>query len=184
MVGELPDPANCGGEPWHEGDSIALIGPLNPSLAGSEVEKLRGELGQGLPGFDTGGIRQAIELVRDAVRSGSIRTAHDVSDGGIATAIAELAIASNLGCEVTLQPVIAQHGCGAEDALFGEGPGGFIVAGARSDIERLGGHGVQVEFLGRAGGDLIEIAAGEDQVKVLLPEARASFESLASRLEP
>jgi phosphoribosylformylglycinamidine synthase len=184
MVGELPDPAHCGGEPWREGDSIALVGPLNPSVAGSELEKLRGELGQGLPEFEIAAVRAAIELVRESVRKGAVRTAHDVSDGGIATAIAELAIASGLGCRVNLLPVIAQHECSTEDSLFGEGPGGFIVSGPRQEIERIGGHGVQVEFLGTTGGDLIEIVAGEQAVKILLGEARASFESLASRLEP
>jgi len=183
MVGELPDPASCGGEPWREGDTIALVGPINPSPAGSELSKLRGELGPGLPDFEVPEIKEAIELVREAVRSGSIRTAHDVSDGGIATAIAELAIASDLGCRVNLLPVIAQHSCNAEDSLFGEGPGGFIVAGGEAEIEHLGGHGIQAEILGTVGGDLIEVSAGEQQAKVLLIEARASFESLASRLE-
>jgi phosphoribosylformylglycinamidine synthase len=184
MVGELPDPAHCGGEPWRGGDRIALIGPINPSAAGSELEKLRGELGSGLPDFGVTEVRAAIELVRDSVRSGSIRTAHDVSDGGIATAIAELAIAAGIGCRTNLLPVIAQHSCSPEDALFGEGPGGFIVAGAEAEIEHLGGHGVQVEILGTVGGDLVEVTAGDQQAKVLLIEARASFESLASRLEP
>ncbi len=184
MVGELPDPANCGGEPWREGDSIALIGPLNPSPAGSELERLRGELGQGLPPFEIGAVREAIELIRGAVRSGAIRTAHDVSDGGIATAIAELALGAGIGCNANLQPVIALHDCSGEDALFGEGPGGFIVAGDEARIEHLGGHGVQVEILGEVGGDLIEIHVPDQRVKVLLAEAKASFESLASRLEP
>ncbi len=183
MVGELPDPSRCGGEPWREGDSIALVGPVNPSVAGSELEKLRGELGPGLPNFEIAGVRAVIELIREAVRSGAIRTAHDVSDGGIATAIAELAIASDLGCRVNLLPVIAQHSCSAEDALFGEGPGGFIVAGPEADIEHLGGQGVQVELLGKVVGDLVDVSAGEHQAKVLLIEARASFESLAARIE-
>jgi hypothetical protein len=43
---------------------------------------------------------------------------------------------------------------------------------------------VQIEILGQAGGDLIEIHAPDQRVKVLLAEARASFESLASSLEP
>ena len=184
MVGELPDPANCGGEAWRAGDSIALVGPFNPSTAGSELERLRGELGQGLPDFDVGPVREAIALIREAVRSGAIRTAHDVSDGGIATAIAELAIGAGIGCRANLHPVIALHDCSGEDALFGEGPGGFIVAGDEAVIEHLGGHGVQVEILGEAGGELIEINVPDQRVKVLLAEAGASFESLASRLEP
>jgi phosphoribosylformylglycinamidine synthase len=184
MVGELPDPARCAGEAWRSGDSVALVGPFNPSLAGSELEKMRGELGPGLPEFDTGEVRAAIELVRDTVRSGSIRTVTDVSDGGIATALAEMAISSGTGCRVNLLPVIAQHSCTGKDALFGEAPGGFLVAGDKAALEHLGGHGVQVEILGGVGGDLIEVSAGEEQAKVLVLEARASFESLASRLEP
>jgi phosphoribosylformylglycinamidine synthase len=184
MVGELPDAANCGGEPWREGDSIGLVGPFNPSQAGSELEKLRGQLGPGLPDFPIGPIREAIELVRDAVRSGAIRTARDVSDGGIAAAVAELSIDSGNGCRVNLLPVVAQHDCTGEDALFGEGPGGFVVAGQRAEIERLGGRGVQVEIVGTIGGDLIEITAPDHRIELLLGEARASFESLGARLEP
>jgi phosphoribosylformylglycinamidine synthase len=184
MVGELPDPSNCGGQPWSEGDAIALVGPFDPSLAGSELEKQRGELGPGFPEVDAGAVREAIELVRDTVRSGSLATVTDVSDGGIATGLAELAIASGVGCRAHLVPVMAQQNCSAEDAMFGEGPGGFIVAGAEAQIEHLGGHGVRVEIIGRVGGDLIEVDGGEESLRVLVSEARASFESLPSRLEP
>jgi len=58
------------------------------------------------------------------------------------------------------------------------------VAGDEARIEHLGGHGVQVEILGEVGGDLIEIHVPDQRAKVLLAEAKASFESLASRLEP
>jgi phosphoribosylformylglycinamidine synthase len=184
MVGELPDPSTCGGRPWSAGDTVALVGPFDPSLAGSELEKQRGDLGPGLPEVDPGPVREAIELIRDTVRSGSITCVKDVSDGGIATTLAELAIGSGIGCSAHLLPAMAQQSCSAEDAMFGEGPGGFIVAGDEAAIEHLGGHGVRVEILGRTGGDLIEIDAGEESLRILLSEARASFDSLASRLEP
>jgi phosphoribosylformylglycinamidine synthase len=184
MVGELPDPSTCGGRPWSAGDAVALVGPFDPSLAGSELEKQRGDLGPGLPEVDPGPVREAIELIRDTVRSGSITCVKDVSDGGIATTLAELAIGSGIGCSAHLLPAMAQQSCSAEDAMFGEGPGGFIVAGDEAAIEHLGGHGVRVEILGRTGGDLIEIDAGEESLRILLSEARASFDSLASRLEP
>jgi phosphoribosylformylglycinamidine synthase len=184
MVGELPDPASCGGRPWNGGDVIALVGPFDPSLAGSELEKQRGELGPGLPDVDPVPVREAIELIRDTVRSGTITCVKDVSDGGIATTLAELVIGSGIGCRAHLVPVMAQQNCSAEDAMFGEGPGGFIVAGDEAAIEHLGGHGVRVELLGRAGGDLIDIDAGEESLRILVSEARASFESLAARLEP
>ncbi len=49
MVGELPDPATVPGTKPAEGDRILLAGPFAPSLAGSELAKLRGELADGLP---------------------------------------------------------------------------------------------------------------------------------------
>lgn len=183
MVGELPDPSNVAGEKWREGDSIALVGPFDPSLAGSELEKQRGQLGQGLPQREIEPVRQAIELVREAVRSGAIRTATDVSDGGITTALSELAIKAGTGCQVDLAPIIARRECDPEDALFGEGPGGFIIAGAKQDLEQLGGKGIDIELIGSVGGNEIVASAAEARVDILVEEAEAAFESLAARIE-
>ena len=183
MVGELPDIEHCAGQPWQDGDWVALVGPFNPSLAGSELEKARGMLGNGLPDIEIEPVRAAIELVRDGVRSGKLRTVSDVSDGGIVTQLSEMALGSGIGCDVSLDPVIVQHNCSPEDALFGEGPGGFIVAGDRQSIELLGGQGVQIELLGRVTGNEIRIAAGDSLVDILVAEARAAFESLPRRIE-
>src|SRR3954471_9724647 len=49
MVGELEDPGNAVGIAPDERDAIALVGPFAPSLAGSELAKLRGDLAAGLP---------------------------------------------------------------------------------------------------------------------------------------
>ena len=183
MVGEVPGHEKAGGRPWNEGDTIALVGPFNPSLAGSELEKARGELGAGLPEADIGAVWNAIELVRDAVRSGAIETATDVSDGGIATTLAELALNAGFGCEVDLDPVMTVHHLSPGDAFFGEGPGGFIVAGHAQAIESIGGGGVELEILGEVGGELVEISAGDERIRVLVAEASAAFESLPAAIE-
>ncbi|MGK2932130.1 MAG: phosphoribosylformylglycinamidine synthase subunit PurL [Solirubrobacterales bacterium] len=183
MVGELPDPEKCAGEPWQDGDWIALAGPFDPSLAGSELEKARGQLDMGLPEVEIEPVKAAIELVREGVRAGTVRTVTDVSDGGIATVLAELALGSGIGCDVDLDPVIVQRDCSEEDALFGEGSGGFILAGDRQSIEFLGGQGVQIEMLGRAVGNEVKIAAGETAIEILVAEAKASFESLGHRID-
>ena len=83
----------------------------------------------------------------------------------------------------TLDPVIVQRDCSEEDALFGEGSGGFILAGDRQSIELLGGQGVQIEMLGRVEGNEVRIKAGETSVDILVAEAKASFESLAHRID-
>src|SRR6187397_783898 len=135
MVGELPDPAQaCGSAFAREGDAIGLIGPFEPSLAGSELVKLRGELGPGLPQPDVAAVAGACAAVRAAVRGGKLASAHDVSDGGLACALAECAIGSGLGCQVDLQH-LRERGCSPDEALFGEGPGGFLIAGEREKLE-------------------------------------------------
>lgn len=178
MVGEVPDPDRIGAGPWRDGDTIAIVGPISPSLAGSELARLRGELDRGLPEAPIQPVRQAIELVRNAVRSGAVRVATDVSDGGIATAITELALAADTGATVDLGPLTALRDCSDDEALFGEGPGGFIVAGDRKELERLGGQGVNVELIGTVGGDRVELTAGVTRATVSLTDARDAWNSL------
>lgn len=183
MVGEVPDPAKVGSKPWEEGDRIALVGPFDPSLAGSEFEALTGSLGPGLPDPDLEGTIAAIDLVREAIRSGEIRTAHDVSDGGIAVALSEMALQAGIGCETELDSLIARTGCAPADALFGEGPGGFVLAGDGAALEALGGQGVPVEMLGTAIGGDFRASAGGLALSVGLDRLRDAWESLPTLVE-
>ena len=183
MVGEVPDPTRVASLPWEEGDTVALVGPFDPSLAGSAFAALTGALGPGLPDPDTEGAIAAIELVRDAVRDGDVRTAHDISDGGAAVALAELAIFSGVGCHVDFGALIARTECSALEALFGEAPGGFILAGEKAVIERLGGKGVPVEMLGQVGGGEFRAEAGEASLSIELDHLRGAWESLPAAIE-
>ncbi|HEY8810445.1 MAG TPA: AIR synthase related protein, partial [Solirubrobacterales bacterium] len=178
MVGELPDPALATPSAFaHEGDAIALLGPFEPSLAGSELAKQRGELDTGLPQPDVAAVAAACAAVRKAVRAGVLASAHDVSDGGLACALAEAAIGAGLGCQVDLQH-LRERGCSPEEALFGEGPGGFVVSGGREKLEALAGDGVAVLMLGKVGGDSIEVAAGDRSLTVPVGEAERAWRSL------
>jgi len=178
MVGELPDPTQVAGSAFaKEGDAIALIGPFSPTFAGSELAKQRGALDKGLPRPDVAAVAAACAIVRDAVRAGRLASAHDVSDGGLACALAECAIGSGLGCRVDVQP-LRDRGCSPEDALFGEGSGGFLVSGERAELEALGG-----VLLGEVGGTKIEIAAGDRSLVVGLGTAESAWRSLDERLD-
>ena len=184
LVGELPDPDRAGGLAIAEGDAIALVGPFAPSLAGAELTKLRGELGAGLPGVEIAPQEAAHAFVREAVRGGRIRAAHDISDGGLACALAEMAIAGQVGLDADLDELVEARGCSGETALFGEGPGGFLLAGDRSELERLA-DGAEVDFwlIGSASGDRVKISAAESEVDVLLADGERAWRSLAERVE-
>jgi phosphoribosylformylglycinamidine synthase len=182
LVGELPDPARAAGVAIREGDSLALVGPFAPSLAGSELAKLRGDLGRGLPGVGIEGVRDAIELVREGVRSGLLGAAHDVSDGGLGCALAECAIAGGVGVRVDLDSLVELRGGSGEACLFGEGAGGFVVAGAASNLRTLATRGAQrgvdVLPIGDASGERLEVSAAEAEVSVPLADAERAWRSL------
>jgi phosphoribosylformylglycinamidine synthase subunit PurL len=158
MVGKLPHAAAAGRLGFvAEGDTIALVGPFEPSAVGSELAKLRGEAPVGdLPDADAPAIRVVHEAVRARVRAGSFRSAHDVAEGGVACALAECCVASGLGASVRLPRGLDP---------FGEAPGrAFIVSGSR---EALAGFVV----IGEVGGDTLAI---EGLLELGVSELRAA----------
>jgi phosphoribosylformylglycinamidine synthase subunit PurL len=187
LVGELPDPTRAGGLAIGEGAAIALIGPFAPSLAGSELAKLRGELSPGLPGIEIERVRSALAFLRTAVRAGRLGAVHDVSDGGIACALAEMAIAGGVGVSADLDPLVELRGCSGETALLGEGPGGFLVAAEQAAIDELvaaaGRDGLDAIVIGAADGEAIELSAAEVELSVALGDATRAWRSLGKRIE-
>ena len=178
MVGELPDPAQVAGSSFAAaGDAIALLGPFSPTIAGSELAKQRGDLDVGLPQPDVAAVTAACATVRAAVRAGSVACAHDISDGGLACALAESSIGAGLGCRVDVAP-LRERGCSPEEALFGEGSGGFLLSGDRAALESLG-----AVLIGETGGTTIEIAAGDRSITVGLATAESAWRSLDARAE-
>ncbi|HJZ37348.1 MAG TPA: AIR synthase related protein, partial [Solirubrobacterales bacterium] len=178
MVGELPDPAKTAPSSFRqEGDAIALLGPFAPTMHGSELTKQRGELEAGLPEPDVAGVAEACRIVRDAVRAGRVASAHDVSDGGLASALAECSIGAGIGLRADLQD-LRERGCTPEEALFGEGTGGFVLSGDRAELEALG-----ALIIGTVGGSTIELAAGDRSLIVGVADATGAWRSLDARAE-
>jgi phosphoribosylformylglycinamidine synthase len=144
MVGSLPDPGRAGSLAFAaEGDAIALVGSFAPAYAGSELAKLRGARIAGpLPALDEAAAAAAHEQVRTLVRSGAVRSAHDVAEGGIAVALAECCLPGRIGARVLLPSDLDP---------FGEAPGrAFIVSGPAEALADL-------NVIGTVGGDALAI---------------------------
>jgi phosphoribosylformylglycinamidine synthase len=161
MVGKLPDARSAGTLGFAaEGDAIALVGPFGPSHAGSELSKLRGEAPAGpLPAPDPSALKAAHEAVRDGIRSGALRSAHDIAEGGLAVALAECCLAGGIGARV-------EAPAGLD--LFAESPGtGFVVSGAPEALARF-------EVIGQVGGEQLQIAG---EITASLSELREAWGS-------
>jgi phosphoribosylformylglycinamidine synthase subunit PurL len=148
MVGRLADPARPPGTAFvREGHAVGLVGPFRPALSGSELEKLRGRLASSLPSIDLAKQAEGLAVLREAAAGGSLATVHDISDGGVAVALAECCVAGGMGARVDLGAV--------DDAvLFGEGPGGAVIAGLPEAVKRVPG----ARVIGEVGGGTLDIA--------------------------
>jgi phosphoribosylformylglycinamidine synthase subunit PurL len=124
-IGLVPDVTKVCGQAWQAvGDVIYLLGSDRTSLAASEY--LAAILGQvtGRPvtvDFDLE--RRVQTACRYGIAQGWVRSAHDCSEGGIAVAIAESCITSNLGAQISLSGEAHAH-----NILFGEGPSRIVVS--------------------------------------------------------
>jgi phosphoribosylformylglycinamidine synthase II len=181
VVGELPDAARAGRTGFaRAGDAVGFAGAFRPRLAGSELAKLRGEqLPEGLEAIDVGTLRAVQEAIRDAVRDGSLSSAHDVAEGGFLVAVAESCLAGGLGAMLDLGPV--QDGEGElQRILFGESPGaGFVVSGPPEALERLGER-VALDIFGTVGGDALDVRSGDVRIVATLAELREAHGGLAA----
>ncbi len=103
------------------GNDVWLVGPSGGELGGSYLDEVTGgDRGGHVPGVDVESASRHRQ-VHNAIRSGLAVSAHDVSEGGIATAAAEWAFAGRHGLAIT---VAQRHGA---FELFGEGPARYLI---------------------------------------------------------
>ena len=106
-----------------EGDAVILVGSFRPALDGTEYLYARHGAVAGAPEPPDLALEKRVsDAVRKAVSAGLVHTAHDVSGGGLAVALAEMVLAGGVGARVQLLP-----GGRQEVALFGETGGCIIV---------------------------------------------------------
>ncbi|HEY8341300.1 MAG TPA: phosphoribosylformylglycinamidine synthase subunit PurL [Egibacteraceae bacterium] len=163
------------------GDALLLLGaPTRPGLGGSEYDwRLHGRVAGRPPALDLDEEAALHRLLVDAAARGLLRSAHDVSVGGLVTTLVETCLAGGLGAEVTPEAGIAPH-----QWLFSESPSRVVasvapdVTGALADLAVA--HGVSARVLGRvtetrrlrvAGVVDLDLDEVADVVERALPEA-------------
>ena len=107
-----------------EGDALYLIGRSRPELGGSLWARRTGHARQAVPRADPSGVRSAGEKLLRLGAMGLVRAAHDVSDGGLAVALCEMAFGGGLGFSVDLERTGL---AGAGLALVAEGASRWVV---------------------------------------------------------
>ncbi|OQW54293.1 phosphoribosylformylglycinamidine synthase subunit PurL [Candidatus Raskinella chloraquaticus] len=166
-VGLLPDLSRRAGIAFNrEGDTLLLIGEtvgwLGQSLYLREI-CAREEGSPPPPHLHTE--KRNGDFVRDLIRAGEVTVCHDLSDGGLLIALAEMAIAGGIGAAIDARP----HGAPPHAVFFGEDQARYVIAvdsNATADIIARGRDlGVAVARIGTTGGEELTIL-DEPPIKV------------------
>jgi phosphoribosylformylglycinamidine synthase II len=141
-----------------EGDRILLVGMGDENLGQSMyLRELFGREDGAPPQVDLAVERRNGDFVRGLIRSGRVTASHDVSDGGLAVTLAEMAMAGNRGARITLGgPRETAHAW-----LFGEAQARYVLTCSAQDEERILAEaaeaGVPAAAIGRVEGTVLAV---------------------------
>jgi phosphoribosylformylglycinamidine synthase len=170
VVGVLDDAALAVGAAFREEADVVLLAGAGPAaIDGSAYQRVVDGTTEGrIPEPDLAAERRLHEFLAAAAERRLLRSAHDVSEGGAAIALAESAIAGAIGVEA---PDVGD--------AFAEGDGRAIISAAPGDVAALEAlaDGLPLRRLGTVGGDRIAVAGAS----IGLDEAASLYEGAIPR---
>ncbi len=105
-IGQVDDVGRCVTMDLKEpGNLLYLVGLTKLELGGSQFALARGLEGGDVPKIDASRAKQTFAAVHQAIAGGLVRACHDLSEGGLAVATAEMAFAGGLGADLSLDGV-------------------------------------------------------------------------------
>ena len=159
-VGVLPDVARHATVAFKTaGDVVLLVGDTSGWLGQSiYLRDVCGTAEGAPPPVDLATERRNGDMVRALIRAGRLTAVHDCSDGGLALALAEMAMAGKIGATITSLPPGPSHG-----ALFGEDQARYVLT-CSPDMAKVvqaaaGKAGVPLTIIGTVGGDALTLPA-------------------------
>jgi phosphoribosylformylglycinamidine synthase subunit PurSL len=173
-MGQVPDVHSCVTMDLKEpGNRLLIAGYTRNELGGSHWLMTRGLDGGHVPKVDPPLGRSLFRAVHAAISRGLVRSCHDLSEGGLAASLAEMALAGGLGASISLRDVPREESA-AHDAvlLFSESPSRFLLEVRTSDMSALAHifDGLPLGHLGEVTGS----AAGIDAPRLIVTGLSAS----------
>jgi phosphoribosylformylglycinamidine synthase len=136
--------------------SLVLIGATAGHLGCSAyLKEIAGRREGAPPPVDLAVERRNGDFVRAEIAAGRITACHDISDGGLLVAVAEMALAGGIGCTITIPDgALASHAW-----LFGEDQGRYLMAvdDAEGLVERAEAALVPAAVIGASGGESLTV---------------------------
>jgi phosphoribosylformylglycinamidine synthase II len=135
VLGTIDDVARRVPSGWQDsGDNLYLLGTTALELDGSAwAGVVHGHLGGRPPAVDLDREKELAGLLAAGAHEGLFNAAHDLSDGGLATALVEGVLRFGVGARVWLDDLLERDGVDAATALFSESTGRVLVAVPREE---------------------------------------------------
>ena len=159
MLGLVEDLSHITPSAWAEGQTVYYIGADRKGFDGSEyLAAIHGLTMGDAPALDMEFEAKLQDALLKAIRTGLISAAHDVSDGGLGITLAEMAMFSGLGAQLSVDG----PGKGAShETLFSEAQSGVVIGVDPGKVAAVEAHfkaaGVPVYMLGQVGGSHLDI---------------------------
>jgi phosphoribosylformylglycinamidine synthase len=169
------------------GDVVILLGDFGDELGASQYLKVIHGLKAGLPPrLDYERERAVHDALRELIRAGQIRSAHDCSEGGLAVALAEACFNPEGSLGATIDLGAAGPGR-LEQILFNETQSRIVIStvpeNADAVLQSLQERRVPAHRLGSIGGDELRIVVAGENLRWPLPEIHADwFDAIANAL--
>lgn len=158
------------------GNIVYLVGETRADLGGSEYYRILGGQGGTVPDVDLIHTPPAMEKLVQAIDGGLVRACHDLSHGGLAVAVVEMALGGDVGCRLDLGTI---GGLPTWVKLFSESNGRWLVevepGKAQSSEEYF--RSLPFRRLGEVGGGVVAFADGPNALEVDVGEARKAWSS-------
>jgi phosphoribosylformylglycinamidine synthase len=122
-LGQVDDVARCVTMDLKQpGNLLYQVGVTRDELGGSHYALVQGLEGGAVPKVDAAGAKRLFAAVHAAIAAGAVRSCHDLSEGGLAVALAEMAFAGGCGARVTLAAAPADLTPPPVGSLTGQSP--------------------------------------------------------------
>ncbi len=151
-----------------EGDDLLIVGTVLPGLGGSEYyESVQGLVGGQVPRVNLRTQRTIMRTMTRIVKAGLVEAAHDISKGGLAVSLAEMAIQGQKGFTVSLDDIPAKTNR-IDQLLFSESKPRFILESRQKNtsriLRRLRTARIPAAKIGLVKGSRVEFAQKSDPV--------------------
>jgi phosphoribosylformylglycinamidine synthase subunit PurL len=161
MLGLIDDPALITPAGFQqEGDRVFLIGQTYAELGGSEyLKRIRNLVAGAPPRIDLNVEKITQQAVLSAIREKLVRSCHDLSDGGLAVALAECCVMpenSRLGLTARIEDELPEH-----VLYFSESQSRFIISASPENQKAIEQHfsaaNISCRYLGSVGGSVFSL---------------------------